>query len=341
MTENSNISNEDFYFELIAKERSDEISNEEKTMLLEWVNKSNDNREIYEQSSANWKLAVPSISVPEFNTENAWNNLQEKINIDTTSVQSSSRSYGGLFKIAAAVLLIASIVAVQKFLLKTDAETIEFTAFTKNLELYLPDSSKVTLNKNSKLTYTTDYNSKNRKVSLEGEAFFEVRKSTENKFEVYGLRTITTVLGTSFSVKSIKDKPEIVQVVTGKVSVADLNDRFEKNIVLTPGLMAAFDLQSTFNKDSIYNPNFIAWKSRKLTFNNTELKEIIPSLESYFDTRIEVSDPILLSCRFTGSFENPKLQEILEILTISTNSSYQIKTEKTILSGKGCSENHP
>ena len=68
--------------------------------------------------------------------------------------------------------------------------------------LYLPDSTKVVLNSNSSLRYTSDINKANsRDVWLKGEGFFEVRKRPKNKqFVVHNGELEVQVLGTAFNV---------------------------------------------------------------------------------------------------------------------------------------------
>src|SRR3989344_3569632 len=105
MTDKNNISNIDSYFELIAKELSGEISKEEKTNLLEWVNKSDDNRVLYNQTVDTWKISNQSISTPVFNTEKAWMNITSKIENGNTEANWSAKN--SMFTKVAATLLLA------------------------------------------------------------------------------------------------------------------------------------------------------------------------------------------------------------------------------------------
>ncbi len=341
MSEKATITDGEFYFELIAKELNGEISEKEKSTLLEWVNKSAENRTLYEQTVKSWEATAVKNEIPDFNTEAAWEKLKIKTGgMKEGKVISINRSSFAL-KAAAAILLLVGIFALVKYTLFNAPEAINFATRENEIEIYLPDSSKVLLNKNSTLTYYTDYDSEGRKVYLEGEAFFEVRKSQGKKFEVFGLRSITTVLGTSFSVRSVRNEPlEIVQVVTGMVSFADKNSYKEKNeVILTPGFKGELDRASRLTKNEIKDPNFIAWKENRLSFDNASLKKVTEAMEEYFGVAIEVKDPLLLNCRFTGAFDKPRIEQVLEVLTVSTNSSYKKTADnKIVLYGKGCSK---
>ncbi len=344
MAEKITKADEEFYSELIAKELTGECSEAEKSSLLEWVNKGQEHRAFYEKIAMSWKSAVVKNAIPEFDTEAAWRRVKAR----TTEAKGQEKgdavplnSRSTALKVAATLLLLVGIISLLRVTLFKEPEAIKFASLQDKVELYLPDSSKVVLNKNSHLTYYTDFNSKGRKVYLEGEAFFEVRKSEGKKFEVFGTRSVTTVLGTSFSVRSFKhEAKEIVQVVTGRVSLAEIHNQEQNQIILTPGLRGELDQSATLTTSEIKDPNFISWKQDRLVFDNTQLSEVTETLETYFGIEIEVSDPLLLSCRFTGSFDKPKPDEVLDVLAVSTNSSYQKTGNKITLSGKGCTKNN-
>ena len=70
----------------------------------------------------------------------------------------------------------------------------------------LPDGSVAWLNTNSKLTYPEKFSDKYRKVKLEGEGYFKVKKNEQAPFFVETNQMTVNVLGTSFDVKDYSDK---------------------------------------------------------------------------------------------------------------------------------------
>ena len=346
MSENSNITNEDFYFELIAKELSGEISEKEQSTLLEWVNKREENRLLYAETVKSWKAVVIKNESPQFDIDAAWSTVKPRTNVAENKTKGriiSSNVFSLPYRIAAGILLVTGIFFLVKYTLYTTPEAVNFATLGNEIELYLPDSSRVLLNKNSTLTYYTDYNSELRKVYLEGEAFFEVKKSPDKKFMVIGVRSVTTVLGTSFTVRSVKnEEKEIVQVLTGRVSFAmnyeKEQEQAKDELILTPGFKGELDKSSHLTRYEIKDPNFVAWKDKRLIFDNTGMSEVVKTLEGYFNQKIEVKDPLLLNCRFTGTFDHPTAPEVLEVLSVSTNTSYKITGSKIVLSGKGCNK---
>lgn len=68
------------------------------------------------------------------------------------------------------------------------------------------------------------------------------------------------------------------------------------------------------------------------------MDRVINTLEKYFDVPIEVDNPQMLECRFTGTFESPQLEEIMQVLKVSVDLSYTKKCNKYLLSGQGCNK---
>ena len=95
--------------------------------------------------------------------------------------------------------------------------------------IVLPDSSKVAIEPESKLKFSSVFNKTKREVYLEGEAFFQVTHNANIPFFVHANEVTTKVLGTSFIIKAIKHEREITVVVkTGKVSVFTSPEKEEK-----------------------------------------------------------------------------------------------------------------
>ncbi|MFB9080735.1 FecR family protein [Flavobacterium procerum] len=98
--------------------------------------------------------------------------------------------------------------------------------------IVLPDSSRVDLSPFSKIKYASDF-TVNRKIDIEGEAYFKVKKDKNHPFKVFCNETTTTVLGTSFIVKEDKDSKVTVELYEGSVqmNVKGLSQKW----ILEPG----------------------------------------------------------------------------------------------------------
>ena len=164
-------------------------------------------------------------------------------------------------KIAAVALILLSIGAAAVYIVKTDALSRKITATTgndeKNLRVTLPDGSSVILNRNTRLSYRSNFGRSGRNVSLDGEAFFEITPDKSNAFTVDAGKAMIKVLGTSFNVITNNDESAVeVFVETGHVMLYD--ESGSQNIMLDPGFVGTLSQKSSKKKLND-NPNYMAW----------------------------------------------------------------------------------
>ena len=215
------------------------------------------------------------------------------------------------------------------------SEDVRLATTDRRETYYLPDSSQVWLNQNSTLRYATDFNEDHRVVYLTGEAFFEVRKAEGRRFTVYGGPSKTEVIGTSFNLRTYSDDSVTVHVVSGKVA---FSPRDEDNAVfLTPGQTARLRKQQPVaERSTIRDPNFRAWQNDQLVFDDTRLTRIRQQLEQYYGVTIELTNSRLANCRYTASFREASLDEVLRVLATVGNLTYEKTGNRVVLSGTGC-----
>lgn len=103
----------------------------------------------------------------------------------------------------------------------------------------LPDGSKVELSSNSKIEYAVNF-SINRKIKIEGQAYFKVKKDKKHPFQVFCKETTTTVLGTSFTVNGQVEKEVIVELYEGSVQM-NVKGK-EQKWILKPGEKFAYGI---------------------------------------------------------------------------------------------------
>lgn len=234
----------------------------------------------------------------------------------------------------AAVISTLVAAAVTLFFLSKDSSEITKLAQNEIEKVELPDGSAIWLSPGSTITYPDQFK-KNREVHLSGKAFFEVAKMNGQPFTVFAANTKTQVLGTSFNLESGDDGQVAIQVTTGKVAFSEI-DKAEP-IYLTPGNQAKYLPKRTekIQTDKIENENYRAWQTKIITFQNTSVNTVFETLGEYYQTHFEVSEE-LSKCRFTTSFENQKLQEVLEILEITGNLTITQTTNGYQITGPAC-----
>ncbi|PWA07250.1 FecR family protein [Flavobacterium psychrotolerans] len=226
-----------------------------------------------------------------------------------------------VFKIAAVLIIgLGVIFVMQNFTTQTQsAGNGKKTTFT------LPDYSEVVLNAGSEIEYKKWNWDNNRKLELNGEAYFRVAKG--KRFEVATNLGKVTVLGTQFNVKARKNRFDVT-CFEGRVKV----NYKDKEILLTYGQSVTFENERQI--DSKIDVSKPEWLENKIAFNTENLQRIIDEIERQYDVSIEVK-PNYSDELFTGKIPTDDLNVALKI--IATTYHFEIKkigTNKIYLEGK-------
>jgi len=189
--------------------------------------------------------------------------------------------------------------------------------------IVLPDSTRVWLNSGSSIRYRLPFTNGSREINLSGEAYFEVTHDQSNPFSVHTGRSKVEVLGTSFNIKAYEEEPEVeVVLIEGKLRFkAGMK---EEEVVLSPGERAVFEKDKGITVRREPLEKYAAWRFGKLVFDETPMKDVARDLERWFGIKVILTDPRLNEYRFTTTFENQSLQQVLELLELSSpiKSSY-------------------
>ncbi|MBO3697705.1 FecR family protein [Roseivirga sp. E12] len=183
----------------------------------------------------------------------------------------------------------------------------------------LRDGSRVILNSETKITYDENFGIDNRRITLEGEAFFEVARDENLPFIVTSKNLITRALGTSFNVRDYGDEDSAsIALATGKVKVKRSKNPTNKfKIFLSPNEQVVLIKASQKWSKSTFQPErVLSWKDNSLNFEDMSLARIIRTLERWYDVNIEVRGEGFekLTYEGTGSFERQSLENILNTL---------------------------
>ena len=93
---------------------------------------------------------------------------------------------------------------------------------------------------------------------------------------------------------------------------------------------------NTLARSSEPDPNLVAWKTRQLIFRKASLTEVAETLDKYFQISITVKNPDLQKCRFTSSFKDPTLDEVIEAISIALNINIVHQNKVYTFDGEGC-----
>lgn len=196
-------------------------------------------------------------------------------------------------------------------------------------KLTLPDGSTVFMNSGTTISYPVHFDVDIRKVTLDGEAYFQVAHNPDCPF-VVSLnedKVKLEVLGTEFNVESYK-KDEVIHtsLVNGSVKLyVQFSTGREIQQVLKPSEKAVYEKQSQQLTIRQVNTMYdTAWMDGVLMFKETPLPEVLRRLSHFYNVSFDVKDRVINSYCFTGTFVNRQLSQILDYLQISSSISYNI-----------------
>ena len=185
------------------------------------------------------------------------------------------------------------------------------------------DSSWVILNAQSTMKYPVAFRGEERKVYVEGEAYFEVTRDEEHPFIVSVKNFDVRVLGTSFNVMSYDDEfASSVTLLTGKVETTSGHD----TVRLLPGEQVSItsDNRMTVQKTDINV--VVSWMDGKFGFSNERLDVIMRKICRWYDVEVLYAVPGIRERRFTGApANNMPLKELLEALSTTTNLQFSLQ----------------
>jgi len=243
-------------------------------------------------------------------------------------------TFGSSMMKYAAVFILAIAISSLFFYLKqnrphSDLEVESYTtAIAENgqiSKLILPDSSVVWLNSGTQIKYPTDFARKKREISLEGQAFFQVRKNTEMPFKVFCRDVEVRVLGTCFNINAYSGEQEVEVVLeTGKVELLKPSDsKFKYR--LDPGQKLIYNRVSD---DVIIREveldRYVKWKDGILIFRKDPMSEVVPVLQRKYNIDLEMDIPNLDSYLFTATITDESLNEIIKSIAFTCRADFKI-----------------
>ena len=242
-------------------------------------------------------------------------------------------------KIAASIVLLMSVgVLLYLNFLSPGVQTMAMVELTtqpgETRSITLADGTKITLNAASTLTYPESFGDDSRKVTLDGEAFFDVARDESRPFSIASQGLSTTVLGTSFNIKAYKEEPVVVSVSTGKVQVADNRHK----VLLKPNEQVIYDLGTrALTKSAIDAAATRRWMEGIIEFKNTPLDEAAKVLSRQFNVSITFENKALQQCTISGKYVNETLTNILESIKFIKKIEYRFEGKnKVVLNGNAC-----
>jgi transmembrane sensor len=190
----------------------------------------------------------------------------------------------------------------------------------------LRDGSKVIINHESRISIPDTFSENNRKLFLEGEAWFEVVSDASNPFRIEASNSTIRVLGTSFAVKSHAGQESTRVVVTnGRVSLEAREQGTTREKLIGENQGGIVKTGRGIELQEIADPElYTGWKDGKLIFKNTSFEEVAERLERWYNIDCIIQEPAVKKEHFTSVFEDEPLEQVLDVIALSMNISYEI-----------------
>ncbi len=206
----------------------------------------------------------------------------------------------------------------------------------REFKIVLEDSTVVWLNSESTLCYPERFAADSRRVTVTGEAYFEVKPDKNRPFIVESGGQNIKVYGTTFNVRGYCDEDAILTTLeTGKISISDCC-KPDAEVVLSPGHQARFIKSSAEVKMREVNPEIVTgWRHGKFVFEETPLSTIMRDLSRWYDFCYEFEDDALQDIVFMGSVSRySDFRTIISILEDGGEVKFSINNNKVLISRK-------
>ncbi|WP_270546315.1 FecR domain-containing protein [Butyricimonas paravirosa] len=282
--------------ELLAKYILGEANTKEGQRVEEWLGESEDHQREFRQLKRRIELGSKRYKYGVFAPRQA---------IQKVKFPAKTR-YLRILPVAASIIVL--IFGVLWFWNKSSLqETVLLSRTGETKVFYLPDSSRVMLSGDSRLTYNAQFGKTNRELSLRGEAFFQVKRDTSKPFIVETSLIQVEVLGTSFQVIAQKLQAEVA-VEKGRVKVTTQDKKQES--ILETGMSVKYGKK---DRKLMISTKEDKGEQQILKFDNAPLSEVIETLNEYYGSHVTLPADYA-TLRITVVFKEVSLEEAIEII---------------------------
>ncbi|MDR1402864.1 MAG: FecR domain-containing protein [Tannerellaceae bacterium] len=189
--------------------------------------------------------------------------------------------------------------------------------------LTLPEGSTVALNSDSKIICRADFNRRDRALTLEGEAYFDVTHNPEKPFIVTCEQISVRVLGTRFGIKTYGNEDHISIVLNaGKIRLTTPKETIE----MKPDDRIVYNKRTqTAICEKVNADDYTGWRQNRLRFENESLETIVKSVSRMHNIDIEFDRPQLKDLRFTGTIDNTNIESVLDAIKLTSLLNYRLE----------------
>lgn len=322
--------------ELLHRLIAGSTTEEENRQLMEWFRQCASKEEFFKLFERAWRES--SDEMPRDVQERMYCRLSRGLDEEKKQAQVIPLRSRFSWKIwqrvaVACIIVVLSLVNYNMYHKQKQLSTQNFMVSAEKGQrafVTLPDSTKVWLNSDTKISYPADYGMKERNVTLVGEAYFEVAKNPAKRFVVETKGMQVEALGTAFNINSYKNDNKIIaSLFSGSVRVS-----YEDHVaILKPYESVKVDLLTRdFLQYEDNNMKDIAlWRENEITFDGESLEEIAGIINRLYNTTIYIEDESLKKECYIGTVRNNSLENFIDIINLTTPVVYENKGDTVFL----------
>ena len=320
--------------ELLHRLIAGTTTEEENRQLMEWFRQCASKEEFFMLFETAWKESPDEM--PRDVQERMYRRLSRELDEKKTKtiLLRSRFSWKVWPQIAVAcIIIVLGLVNYRMNDKQKQLSTQNFTVLAEKGQrafITLPDSTKVWLNSDTKISYPADYGLKERNVTLVGEAYFEVAKNPDKRFIVEAKGMQVEALGTSFNVNAYQNDNKIIaSLFSGSVRVS-----YDRHVaILKPHESVKVHLLnrsfSRYKDESMQN--IALWRKNEITFDGESLEEITHIMSRLYNTTICIEDESLKKVCYIGTIRNNNLENFIDIINLTTPVVYENKGDTVFL----------
>ena len=320
--------------ELLHRLIAGTTTEEENRQLMEWFRQCASKEEFFMLFETAWKESPDEM--PRDVQERMYRRLSRELDEKKTKtiLLRSRFSWKVWPQIAVAcIIIVLGLVNYRMNDKQKQLSTQNFTVLAEKGQrafITLPDSTKVWLNSDTKISYPADYGLKERNVTLVGEAYFEVAKNPDKRFIVEAKGMQVEALGASFNVNAYQNDNKIIaSLFSGSVRVS-----YDRHVaILKPHESVKVDLLnrsfSRYKDESMQN--IALWRKNEITFDGESLEEITHIMSRLYNTTICIEDESLKKVCYIGTIRNNNLENFIDIINLTTPVVYENKGDTVFL----------
>jgi ferric-dicitrate binding protein FerR (iron transport regulator) len=297
---------------------------------------SPDNERVFQEIGEPWNEICDTQEMIIPDKEAVWQKIIAHIQ-DTKTVETYRRST--MVRIAGIAAMIALIAGFSlSFFGRWNVGTVQTatseivvrTPAGQKSEAILPDGTTVWLNSATTLSYSSDYNVRNRHVKLDGEAFFEVTKNKQSEFRVTAGEVHVVVHGTAFNLSAYNDDQAIdVSLLNGHVSVVSADNRLLAD--LQPDQKASIDRNSLLCRLTNCDAKMESlWKNGQLKITDEPMDAVAKKIERWYGVHIHLPEEIRDE-HYWLTVKTESLTETLELIRKITPIQYSISGKEVAI----------